>query len=433
MPGRCASACRPSSSQGSSSRGSCRRRSRSCSSSATRTTSRLKDLRQEADGLAQLYATRPPRRSNEPRRFSLDKLEQATGDRIYYMGLPLYPGRGAGLPPLPPRYLAIGAPADRAAPSRSRRRGRARLHRGRPPGVRSARLDLRRARRRDADTALRDGWLTLLGCSRSRSRRHPRRRRARAGTSRGGSRGPCSPSRAADEVALATTRCSCRPRPAAARSSTLRSASARWRRLGEAEELERNFLMTVSHELRTPLTAIRGHVEALREGLATTPRRARSRSTCRGGGGPPRAARRRPARPGEARGAPLHRHREEVDMGSSSSRRTRRSGRRRGGAGSTTAATIGREPVIVSDGDRVLQIIGNLLRTPSAGPPTAVASSSRWRRRTATSRSRSRTPAPGSGPRSASGSSGRSGRGTTAARASASRSRASSPSRSGAA
>ena len=42
-------------------------------------------------------------------------------------------------------------------------------------------------------------------------------------------------------------------------------------RLREAEELERNFLMTVSHELRTPLTAIRGHVEALREGLVEDP------------------------------------------------------------------------------------------------------------------------------------------------------------------
>jgi signal transduction histidine kinase len=38
-------------------------------------------------------------------------------------------------------------------------------------------------------------------------------------------------------------------------------------RLREGEEVERNFLMTVSHELRTPLTAIRGHVEALREGV----------------------------------------------------------------------------------------------------------------------------------------------------------------------
>ena len=50
-------------------------------------------------------------------------------------------------------------------------------------------------------------------------------------------------------------------------------------RLGEAEELERNFLMTVSHELRTPLTAIRGHVEALREGVSRTRSRAGRRST----------------------------------------------------------------------------------------------------------------------------------------------------------
>ena len=40
-------------------------------------------------------------------------------------------------------------------------------------------------------------------------------------------------------------------------------------RLAESEALERNFLMTVTHELRTPLTAIRGHVEALREGVVT--------------------------------------------------------------------------------------------------------------------------------------------------------------------
>ncbi len=38
-------------------------------------------------------------------------------------------------------------------------------------------------------------------------------------------------------------------------------------RLAEAEELSRHFLMSVSHELRTPLTAIRGHVAALREGV----------------------------------------------------------------------------------------------------------------------------------------------------------------------
>ena len=45
-------------------------------------------------------------------------------------------------------------------------------------------------------------------------------------------------------------------------------------RLSDAEQQERNFLMSVSHELRTPLTAIRGHVEALREGIVDDPPRA---------------------------------------------------------------------------------------------------------------------------------------------------------------
>src|ERR671935_2292560 len=43
------------------------------------------------------------------------------------------------------------------------------------------------------------------------------------------------------------------------------------KRLSDAEQQERHFLMSVSHELRTPLTAIRGHVDALREGLVEDP------------------------------------------------------------------------------------------------------------------------------------------------------------------
>jgi two-component system, OmpR family, sensor kinase len=39
------------------------------------------------------------------------------------------------------------------------------------------------------------------------------------------------------------------------------------RRLKEASELERNFLMRISHELRTPLTAIQGHVQAIADGV----------------------------------------------------------------------------------------------------------------------------------------------------------------------
>ncbi len=78
-------------------------------------------------------------------------------------------------------------------------------------------------------------------------------------------------------------------------------------KLAEAEQLKRSFLMSVSHELRTPLTAIRGHVEALREGIVAEPeqvlRVARHR---RGRDRPARAARRRRPRSREAPGPPLH-------------------------------------------------------------------------------------------------------------------------------
>ena len=39
------------------------------------------------------------------------------------------------------------------------------------------------------------------------------------------------------------------------------------RQLQEASEHERNFLMRISHELRTPLTAIQGHVQAIADGV----------------------------------------------------------------------------------------------------------------------------------------------------------------------
>jgi two-component system phosphate regulon sensor histidine kinase PhoR len=131
--------------------------------------------------------------------------------------------------------------------------------------------------------------------------------------------------------------------------------------------------MSVSHELRTPLTAIRGHVDALREGLADDPElRAASLDVI------------------AAEGARLERLvgdvldlaklearrftvlREEVDMERlcdqayiAFAEEARRRGidyRRR----------IDGAPTIVTDGDRVLQIISNLLAnafrwTPDGG------------------------------------------------------------------
>jgi two-component system sensor histidine kinase BaeS len=144
-------------------------------------------------------------------------------------------------------------------------------------------------------------------------------------------------------------------------------------RLGEAEERERNFLMTVTHELRTPLTAIRGHVEALREGVVDDP-----------------ALRRYSLDVIAEEGARLERlvgdildlakldaHRftvlhEEVDMEHLCDRvytTFAEEARRRG---IDYRRAIDARPVIVTDGDRVLQIISNLLAnafrwTPDGG------------------------------------------------------------------
>ena len=144
-------------------------------------------------------------------------------------------------------------------------------------------------------------------------------------------------------------------------------------RLGESEELERNFLMSVSHELRTPLTAIRGHVAALREGVVTDPELADASLEIVAD-----EAERLGRLVGDVLDlAKLDAHRftvlsEEVDMGRLCDRAYStfaEEARRRGIEYSQQAAE---EPVIATDGDRVLQIISNLLSnafrwTPDGG------------------------------------------------------------------
>ena len=144
-------------------------------------------------------------------------------------------------------------------------------------------------------------------------------------------------------------------------------------RLRETEELERNFLMTVSHELRTPLTAIRGHVEALREGVVEDPElRAESLDVIAN------EALRLERLVGDVLDlAKLDTHRftvlhEEVEM----ERLLQRAyasfdaeARRRA---IDYRKEIRAQPVLVTDGDRVLQIITNLLAnafrwTPDGG------------------------------------------------------------------
>jgi signal transduction histidine kinase len=144
-------------------------------------------------------------------------------------------------------------------------------------------------------------------------------------------------------------------------------------KLGEAEQLSRMFLMSVSHELRTPLTAIRGHVSALREGVIEDPE-AYSASLAV----IEEEAMRLERLVGDVLDlAKLNAHRfavleEEVDMRELCERAYAAFGEvaRQRGIDYRRDFTVG--PVILTDGDRVLQVISNLLSnafrwTPEGG------------------------------------------------------------------
>ena len=207
-------------------------------------------------------------------------------------------------------------------------------------------------------------------------------------------------------------------------------------RLAETEERERQFLMSVSHELRTPLTAISGPRRRAsgRASIDDPELSARPRSTS----SPPRSVRLERLVGDVLDLAKLNAHRftvlhEEVDMGRLVEQAYSAFGeeaRRREIDYELTPPTSA--PMIVSDGDRVLQVITNLLSnafrwTPDGGrielglEAANGAVRSTWPTRDRESR-----------PSSGTGSSGRSSRGTAAGRASACRSRASSRSRSAA-
>jgi signal transduction histidine kinase len=144
-------------------------------------------------------------------------------------------------------------------------------------------------------------------------------------------------------------------------------------RIGEVELMERNFLMSVSHELRTPLTAIRGHVAALIEGVVEDPElRQQSLETVEA------EAQRLERLVGDILDlAKLDTHRftvmtEEVDMAQlldQAFERYREEAQRRS---IDYRQEVLDRPVVVSDGDRVLQVVGNLLSnafhaTPDGG------------------------------------------------------------------
>jgi signal transduction histidine kinase len=141
-------------------------------------------------------------------------------------------------------------------------------------------------------------------------------------------------------------------------------------RLKLTETRERNFLMSVSHELRTPLTAIRGHVAALAEGLLQSSElRARSLETIEAEAG--RLERLVGdildlARLDAHRFTVLH---EEVGMESLVEQAYQAFAEQARQRGIDYQVRVEAKPVIVSDGDRVLQIVANLLSNAFRATP----------------------------------------------------------------
>src|SRR5690348_4132154 len=181
-------------------------------------------------------------------------------------------------------------------------------------------------------------------------------------------------SQAADEVAAGHYGVEV---PAPRGSDEISHLSARFSdmaaKLAESEQLSRNFLMSVSHELRTPLTAIRGHVAAMQEGVIDDPA-ARDASL----GVIAEEAVRLERLVGDVLDlAKLDAHRftvlqEEVDMEQLSERAYAAFGEEARRRQIDYRLDVRAKPVILTDGDRVLQIIVNLLSnafrwTPEGG------------------------------------------------------------------
>jgi signal transduction histidine kinase/type II secretory pathway pseudopilin PulG len=322
------------------------------------------EVGREANGITQLYGRQAGRRLLSARR-----LELATGDRIFFSprapGLDIFPGQGQAFTPLPRGVVNNRAMEQRKKPLNFVFQ---------PPGshqkLLGAALPLRVGDSffgtlvvAKPETVLNQKWLALI----------ERLLLAFAGgvlvagafgwyLSRRITTPVLQLTHAADEVARGNYDVEV-PSGAAGEIGLLSDRFGEMAsRLSESEELERNFLMSVTHELRTPLTAILGHVEALREGVVADEetRRASFEVIADEGERLERLV-------GDVLDlAKLDAHRftvlqEEVDMERLVDRAyttfTEEARRR----GIEYRCDLEAKPVIVSDGDRVLQIISNLL------------------------------------------------------------------------
>jgi two-component system sensor histidine kinase BaeS len=332
-------------------------------------------LRREAVGLTEVFAQQAISANNtgEVTRIAR-QLEQATGDKLFYVGVAPVPGTDIGLKRLPQSTVDW-------------RSGRTLTFEFTPPGQERPYLAVARPFRLNPKgpvfgdlivatpkTELDQRWITLL----------ERLAIASLGgivvagllgwyLSRRITRPVLALSRATDEIARGRYDVEVPARG----GGEIGHLSDRFRemaaRLSEAEQQERNFLMSVSHELRTPLTAIRGHVDALREGVAVDPVvRAASLDMIAS-----ESARLERlvgdvldlAKLEARRFTLLH---EEVDMGRLCEQAYAAFGEEARRRGIEYDKRFGARPTIVSDGDRLLQIISNLLSnafrwTPDGG------------------------------------------------------------------
>ena len=344
--------------------------------------SSYEELAREARGIARLYgdaALRAAEEGTPAPDFATEALELATGDQLYYVGAPAFPGQDVGVERIPESALPQAVrPADRQVafefrPPGERRRFLAvlqplRLERG-GPAIGAFVV----AKPRDV---VREQWVPLIG-------------RLAAAIAIGGllawllgawlSRRVSGPIQdlalASDEIASGNYAVHV---PVGRGGSEVSQLSERFNemaaRLAATEERERQFLMSVSHELRTPLTAIKGHVDALRDGLIDDPELIGASLDVVAN-----EATRLERLVGDVLDlAKLRAHRftvhtEEVDMGRLVEQAYGSFGdeaRRR-----EIAYTIGgadEAPTIITDGDRVLQVITNLLKnafrwTPDGG------------------------------------------------------------------
>jgi signal transduction histidine kinase len=336
----------------------------------------LSELRRQASGLASLYQEQAIRSVDEAKQapgFAAPLLENATGSRIYYAGVEIFPGEHSGLRPLNRDVLDW----------RMLRAGKVETFEFVPPGTDRTYLAAAYPITVGGDTfgalvvakpraELRSRWLVLLGRV---GLAFLAGLAVAAGLVWYLSRRLTSPvlalSRAADQVAAGQYDARL---PETKSGDEIGHLTDRFRemtqRLRESQRRERNFLMVVSHELRTPVTAIRGHVDALSEGLAEDAE-ARDASLAVIRAETDRLARlvRDVLDLARMEAHQFTLEQEEVELKrllEQAYQSFTEEARRRG---IDYEASLNADPVISTDGDRVLQIVSNLLDNAFAWTP----------------------------------------------------------------